>query len=93
MSIPDMTQRFPQGMYDIYEEPKRLDITLGDILNEYMEMATHDDMYFYCYVIVIKNGKREEYRWLEEVKEKYFNKLYENLYHTHWYDEIIVIEF
>ena len=93
MSIPDMTQRFPQGMYDIYESPARLDITLGDILNEYIEMAKNDECYFYCLVYVIENGKRDEYKKLEEVKRKYANKLYEYLYHTHWHDETIVIEF
>ena len=91
-SIPDMTQRFPEGMYEIYEEPKRTNLKFGDVINNYIEYTKSEFEYYYLWVYVIIDGKRYEYRSLEEVKSKHADKLNEYLYHTHWFDEEIVFE-
>lgn len=82
--MKDMTQRFPEGMREIFEEPVRTETTFGEALEHFMEDERNGDMYVWVNVVI--NGDFKQYRSLEEVKRLYADKLNEYLYTWYWHD-------
>lgn len=92
MSIPDITQRFPEGMREIPEIHERTNLLFGDMLDDMIKDSKTGD-YYYCKVIVILNGQWKcHYETLEEVKRIYKHYLDVCVYKAQWHDETILFE-
>lgn len=94
--IPDMTERYPEGMdtrgYDPYlDDPDAPLITLRDRIEDYMEDEADGD--YYTNVKVVQNGQVVyEGRHLQDIYDqaKRDGKLDERLDSSYWHDTDIL---
>ena len=89
MYIPDMTQRFPEGMYPCEEPVHMCEYTLKEAI-EIMKKYTKENDWCPYLIFVSYNGKRERYVTFDELYIKFKNVLNNQITHFHWYDEEIL---
>lgn len=89
MYIPDMTQRFPEGMYPCEEPAHKCDYTLKEAI-DFMKKETKENAWCPYLIFVSYNGKRERYNTFDELYIKFKNILDNQITHFHWHDEEIL---
>ena len=89
MYIPDMTERFPEGMYSC-EEPEHIcEDTFREAI-DFMKKTTKENDWCPYLIYVSYNGKRERFDSFDELYIKFRNILDNRISHYHWYDEEIL---